>query len=44
MRRLTDPGLAANLGHRSEHWIVVEGAARVTVNDGIRLIGENESV
>ena len=30
--------------HRSEHWIVVTGTARVTVNDTIRLVTENESV
>jgi mannose-6-phosphate isomerase-like protein (cupin superfamily) len=30
--------------HRSEHWIVVAGTARVTVGDEIRLVTENESV
>lgn len=30
--------------HRSEHWVVVEGTARVTVNKDVRLIAENESV
>lgn len=30
--------------HRSEHWVVVAGAARVTVGDDVRLLGENESV
>lgn len=30
--------------HRSEHWIVVEGTAKVTVNEDVRLIAENESV
>lgn len=30
--------------HRSEHWIVVRGAARVTVNDLIKLVHENESI
>ncbi len=30
--------------HRAEHWVVVEGAARVTVGSEVRLLGENESV
>ena len=30
--------------HRSEHWVVVAGSARVTVDDDVRLLGENESV
>jgi mannose-6-phosphate isomerase-like protein (cupin superfamily) len=30
--------------HRAEHWVVVEGAARVTVGAEVRLLGENESV
>jgi mannose-1-phosphate guanylyltransferase/mannose-6-phosphate isomerase len=30
--------------HRSEHWIVVRGAARVTVNDDIKTVHENESI
>lgn len=30
--------------HRSEHWVVVQGTARVTVNDSVRLLGENQSV
>jgi mannose-1-phosphate guanylyltransferase/mannose-6-phosphate isomerase len=30
--------------HRSEHWIVVRGAARVTVNDTIKTVHENESI
>lgn len=30
--------------HRSEHWIVVEGTARVTIDDDIKLVSENESV
>ncbi len=29
--------------HRAEHWVVVEGAARVTVGDEVRLLGENQS-
>jgi len=30
--------------HRSEHWIVVRGAARVTVNDLVKTVHENESI
>jgi mannose-1-phosphate guanylyltransferase/mannose-1-phosphate guanylyltransferase/mannose-6-phosphate isomerase len=41
------PGAALSLQshvHRSEHWIVVEGTARVTVGESVRLITENQSV
>ncbi|TDK50923.1 mannose-1-phosphate guanylyltransferase/mannose-6-phosphate isomerase [Antarcticimicrobium luteum] len=41
------PGAALSLQshhHRSEHWIVVEGTARVTVDDEVKLISENQSV
>ncbi|MFP4537485.1 MAG: mannose-1-phosphate guanylyltransferase/mannose-6-phosphate isomerase [Dichotomicrobium sp.] len=30
--------------HRSEHWVVVKGTARVTCEGETRLVGENESV
>lgn len=30
--------------HRSEHWIVVEGTARVTIGEDVRLLSENQSV
>jgi len=30
--------------HRAEHWIVVRGTARVTVNDLVRNVHENESI
>jgi mannose-1-phosphate guanylyltransferase/mannose-6-phosphate isomerase len=30
--------------HRSEHWIVVRGVARVTVNEMVKLVHENESI
>jgi mannose-1-phosphate guanylyltransferase / mannose-6-phosphate isomerase len=30
--------------HRSEHWIVVRGTARATVNDQIQTVHENESI
>jgi len=41
------PGAALSLQshhHRSEHWIVVEGTARVTVDDEVKLVSENQSV
>ncbi|MCV2867139.1 mannose-1-phosphate guanylyltransferase/mannose-6-phosphate isomerase [Defluviimonas sp. WL0002] len=46
-RIVVKPGGALSLqshAHRSEHWIVVEGTARVTVGDEVRLIPENQSV
>ena len=46
-RIVVHPGAALSLQshfHRSEHWIVVQGTARVTVNDDIRLLTENESI
>lgn len=30
--------------HRAEHWVVVEGTARVTIGDAVRLVPENQSV
>ncbi|CUH51527.1 mannose-1-phosphate guanylyltransferase/mannose-6-phosphate isomerase [Shimia marina] len=30
--------------HRAEHWIVVEGTAKVTVDDEVKLVSENQSV
>jgi len=30
--------------HRSEHWIVVRGTARVTVNELVKVVHENESI
>ena len=41
------PGAAISLQmhhHRAEHWVVVNGTARVTVGDDTRLLSENESV
>lgn len=41
------PGAALSLQshhHRSEHWIVVEGTAKVTINDEVKLVSENQSV
>ncbi len=46
-RIVVSPGAALSLQshhHRSEHWVVVEGTARVTVNEDVRLIAENQSV
>ncbi len=46
-RIVVHPGAALSLQshhHRSEHWIVVEGTARVTVDEDVRLISENQSV
>ncbi len=42
-----NPGAALSLQshhHRSEHWIVVEGTAQVTVDDTVRLVTENQSI
>lgn len=47
MRRCAHPGAALSLQshhHRSEHWIVVEGTAKVTVDDEVKLVSENQSV
>ncbi len=30
--------------HRAEHWIVVRGAAEVTLNGSVKLVHENESI
>lgn len=41
------PGASLSLQchfHRSEHWIVVEGTARVTIDDREQLVTENQSV
>jgi len=46
-RIVVHPGAALSLQshhHRSEHWIVVEGTAKVTVDDTVQLISENQSV
>lgn len=46
-RIVVKPGAALSLQshmHRSEHWIVVKGTARVTIGDDVRLITENQSV
>ncbi len=44
---LVEPGKKLSLQshiHRAEHWIVVEGSAKVTIDDEIKIISENESV
>ena len=41
------PGAALSLQshhHRAEHWIVVEGTAKVTVDENVTLVTENQSV
>ncbi|MDO5648493.1 mannose-1-phosphate guanylyltransferase/mannose-6-phosphate isomerase [Paracoccus sp. (in: a-proteobacteria)] len=46
-RIVVKPGAALSLQshvHRSEHWIVVSGTARVTVDDRVTLVTENQSI
>jgi mannose-1-phosphate guanylyltransferase/mannose-6-phosphate isomerase len=46
-RIVVHPGAALSLQshhHRSEHWIVVQGTAKVTVNADVKLISENQSI
>ncbi len=46
-RIVVHPGAALSLQshhHRSEHWIVVEGTAQVTIDQDVRLVTENQSV
>ncbi len=46
-RIVVHPGASLSLQshhHRSEHWIVVQGTARVTVDETVKLVSENESV
>lgn len=41
------PGAALSLqshNHRSEHWVVVEGTAKVTIDDEIKFVTEGQSV
>lgn len=41
------PGAALSLQshhHRAEHWIVVQGTAKVTIDDEVKLVTENQSV
>lgn len=46
-RIVVHPGASLSLQshhHRSEHWIVVEGTAKVTVDEDVKLVTENQSV
>ena len=46
-RIVVHPGAALSLQshhHRAEHWIVVEGTARVTIGEKVSLVSENQSV
>jgi mannose-1-phosphate guanylyltransferase/mannose-1-phosphate guanylyltransferase/mannose-6-phosphate isomerase len=46
-RIVVKPGAALSLQshvHRSEHWIIVSGTAKVTVDDKVSLVTENESI
>lgn len=46
-RIVVNPGAALSLQshyHRSEHWIVVQGTAKVTINDEVKTVTENQSV
>ena len=46
-RIVVNPGAALSLqshNHRSEHWIVVEGTAKVTIDNDLKTVTENQSV
>ncbi|WP_323035505.1 mannose-1-phosphate guanylyltransferase/mannose-6-phosphate isomerase [Pararhodobacter sp.] len=46
-RIIVHPGAALSLQshhHRAEHWIVVQGTAKVTIDDQVKLVTENQSV
>ncbi len=43
--RQAGEGLSVQMHHhRAEHWVVVAGTARVTINGEVKLLGENESI
>ncbi|SMP00563.1 mannose-1-phosphate guanylyltransferase/mannose-6-phosphate isomerase [Shimia sagamensis] len=45
-RIMVEPGAKLSLQshvHRAEHWVVVNGSAKVTVNEDVKLLTENES-
>jgi mannose-1-phosphate guanylyltransferase/mannose-6-phosphate isomerase len=45
-RIVVNPGAALSLqshNHRSEHWIVVQGTAKVTIDDEVQTVTENQS-
>ena len=46
-RIFVKPGASLSLqshDHRSEHWVVVEGTAKITIDDDVKLISEGQSV
>lgn len=46
-RIVVKPGAALSLQshmHRAEHWVVVSGTARVTIDDNVKMVSENQSV
>ena len=46
-RIVVNPGASLSLQshhHRAEHWIVVQGTAKVTIDEKVQLISENQSV
>ncbi len=46
-RLIVNPGAILSLQmhhHRSEHWVVVNGSAEVTIDGEVRLVAENESI
>ena len=46
-RIVVHPGASLSLQshhHRSEHWIVVQGTAQVTIDEDVKLVTENQSV
>lgn len=46
-RIVVHPGASLSLQshyHRAEHWVVVEGTAKVTIDDKVQLVSENQSV
>ena len=46
-RIVVNPGGTLSLqshNHRAEHWIVVEGTAKVTIDDDVKIVTENQSV
>ncbi len=48
MKRITvkpGEGLSVQMHHhRAEHWVVVAGTAKVTIDGEVKLLGENESI
>ncbi|SMX44720.1 mannose-1-phosphate guanylyltransferase/mannose-6-phosphate isomerase [Actibacterium lipolyticum] len=46
-RIVVHPGASLSLQshfHRAEHWVVVQGTARVTVDGNVKLVAENQSI